>query len=328
MRDVARMAGVSLKTVSRVVNDEPGVSPVTAARVHRSISYLGFRRNDIAHTLRKQVSSATVGLVIEDLGNPFYSQMARAVESVATEHDFMLIAVSSEEDPDRERNFVAALIRRRVDGLLVVPASNEHAFLTEEMRMGMPVVFLDRPPLGFHGDTVLLDNRVGARTAVEHLIAQGHRRIAMVGDLPRIWTAIERHQGYVEALRAHGLPEDPSLVRLGSHDTVMAEAATRELLATAGPTAIFAGNNRSCIGVLRSVAASQRQVAVIGFDDFELADMLVPPATVIASDPAEMGRVAAELLFSRLAGEDGPPQRVVLPVRLICRGSGEIRPQG
>jgi LacI family transcriptional regulator len=325
MRDVAEVSGVSLKTVSRVVNDEAGVSTATAERVRRSISQLGFRRNDIAHSLRKRVSSSTLGLVIEDLANPFYSLVARAVESVARSHDCMLIAVSSEEDPARERELLAALVRRRVDGLLVVPACDDHSFLSTEMHMGTPVVFLDRPPTGIDADVVLLDNRNGAYMAVQHLIDQGHRRVAMVGDLAEIWTATERLRGYREAMHENGLAVGSGLVRLGSHDISTAEAVTRDLLAEERPTAIFAGNNLTCIGVLRAIQSTGQQVAVVGFDDFELADMLALPATVVAHDPAEMGRVAAELLFARLAGDDSPAQRVVMPVRLVRRGSGEIR---
>ena len=326
MRDVAQASGVSLKTVSRVVNDEAGVSPRTAARVRGVIAALGFRRNDIAHTLRKRLSSATVGLVIEDLANPFYSLLARAVESVARAHGCMLIAVSSEEDPARERELLATLVRRRVDGLLIVPASEDHGFLVPEVRMGMPVVFVDRPPAGIEADVVVLDNRTGARMAVEHLLRHGHRRIGMVGDLREIWTAKERLHGYRDALDSAGLAPGPGLMRLGLHDAASAEAATRDLLAEERPTAIFAGNNRICIGVLRAVAGWGIPVAVVGFDDFELSDLLALPATVVCHDPAEMGRVAAELLFGRPPGEGEPPRRVVLPVRLIERGSGEVPP--
>jgi LacI family transcriptional regulator len=326
MRDVAEASGVSLKTVSRVVNEEAGVSPDTAGRVRKAIVALGFRRNDIAHTLRKRVSSATVGLVIEDLANPFYSLIARAVESVGRAHGCMLIAVSSEEDPARESELLAALVRRRVDGLLVVPASDDHGFLAPEMQMGMPVVFVDRPPAGIEADVVLLDNRAGARMAVDHLLRRGHRRVGMVGDLRGIWTARERLHGYEEALESAGLAPGPDLMRLGLHDAASAEAATLDLLAEERPTAIFAGNNRICIGVLRAVAAWSAPVAVVGFDDFELSDMLALPASVVCSDPAEMGRVAAELLFGRLLGDKELPRRVVLPVHLIERGSGEVPP--
>src|SRR5919106_6147252 len=182
MRDVASRAGVSLKTVSRVINDEPGVAVATAARVGDAIDELGFQRNDLARTLRQGRSSGTLGLVIEDVANPFYSAIAQAVEAAARARGFMLITGSCEEDADRERELVQALLRRRVDALLLVPASRDHAYLARVLGAGTPVVFIDRPPEGTEADTVLLDNLGGARAAVDHLLAQGHRRIAFVAD--------------------------------------------------------------------------------------------------------------------------------------------------
>jgi LacI family transcriptional regulator len=322
MNDVARTAGVSLKTVSRVVNGETGVSPATIARVLAAIDELQFRRNDIASSLRRQSTSASIGLVIEDLANPFYSLVARAVEDVATERGCLLIAGSSEESPELERQLVSALLGRRVDGLIIVPAAHEHGYLTQELRAGTPVVFLDRPPTGIEADTVLLDNEGGARAAVSHLIGQGHRRIACVADLSTIWTASERLRGHRSALDAAGIDLDPTLVRLNSHDVSQAERATRELLALpAPPTAIFAANNRNCVGVLRALRSAKAEVALVGFDDFELADLL--GVSVIAHEPAELGRIAARLLFERLDGSMAPPQSVVVPTRLVLRGSGE-----
>src|SRR3954468_21936091 len=168
MRDVALAAGVSLKTVSRVINDEPGVASATADRVAAAISELGFQRNDLARSLRQGRSSSTLGLVIEDVANPFYSAIAQAVEAEARDHGYMLITASCEEDPARERELVQALLRRRVDALLLVPASRDHEYLA---RNEIPVVFLDRPPTGLDADCVLLDNLGGARSAVEHLLA-------------------------------------------------------------------------------------------------------------------------------------------------------------
>jgi LacI family transcriptional regulator, galactose operon repressor len=325
MRDVARAAGVSLKTVSRVVNDEPGVGPAAKARVRVAIERLGFRRNDLARSLRKGSSSATVGLVIEDLDNPFYAAVARSVERVARHHHHLIIVISSEEDPERERESVIALVRRRVDGLVIVPSARDHRYLLDELRMGIPMVFVDRPPRGIEADVILLDNEGGARRAVEHLLAQGHRRIAFVGDPPTVFTCQERLRGYRRALEDRGVVPGPDLVCLGAHDVDQAEAATRGLLALPDPpTAIFAQNNRSCIGALRAVRGSRPSRAVVGFDDFELADMLPVPATVIGHDPGLLGRLAAELLFARLAGDLRPPQRIVVPVQLVVRGSGEI----
>jgi LacI family transcriptional regulator len=326
MHDVARTAGVSLKTVSRVVNGEPGVGPTTHARVRGAIESLGFRRNDLARSLRKGSSSATVGLVIEDLDNPFYAAMARSVERVARHHDHLIILISSEEDPARERDSVIALVRRQVDGLVIVPSARDHRYLHSELRTGTPFVFVDRPPQGIEADVILLDNVGGANQAMEHLLRQGHRRIGFVGDPPTVFTSHERLRGYRQALERWGVPPDDSIVCLSAHDVDQAEAATHGLLALPDPpTAIFAQNNRNCIGALRAARQRGVRVAVVGFDDFELADMLPVPATVIGHDPGQMGRLAAELLFARLAGDSRPPQRIVVPVRLVVRGSGEVR---
>jgi LacI family transcriptional regulator len=325
MRDVAREAQVSLKTVSRVVNHEGGVRPDTAARVATAIAALGFRRNDMARVLRQGQASRTIGLVIEDVANPFYSAITRAVEQVARKRGYLLIAGSSDEDPAAERELLRLLCERRVDGLLVVPAGGDHRFLLPELRMGTAAVFMDRPAGSLDADTILIDNVGGARGAVEHLLARGHRRIGMVGDAGTIFTATERRRGYVEAVAAAGIPVDEALLRLGSHDAVAADAAARALLALPDPpTAIFAGNNRITIGALRAIRAARPGTALVGFDDFELADLL--SITVVAHSPAEMGRQAAELLCRRLDGDRSPPQRIVLPTRLIPRGSGELSP--
>src|ERR671916_317411 len=175
IRDVAERAGVSLKTVSRVINAESGVTPATAGRVTDAIAELGFERNDLARSLRHGRSSHTLGLVIEDVSNPFYSAVAQAVEAAARDRGFLLITASAREDAVRERELVAALERRRVDSLLLIPAGPDHRYMD-----GVRAVFLDRPPRGIEADTVLLDNVGGARAAVEHLIAHGHTRIACV----------------------------------------------------------------------------------------------------------------------------------------------------
>ena len=324
MKDVAHAAGVSLKTVSRVVNGEPGVGAETARRVTQSIVRLGFRRNDLARSLRR--SSATLGLIIEDLANPFYSAIARAVEDMARRQGYVVITASSEESPERERELVATLISRQVEGLLLVPAAKDHDYLRPELSLGTEVVFLDRPPGGIDADVVLLDNAGGARAGVEHLLAQGHRRIGLLGDPPPVYTVFERVAGYRAALEAWGVPVDESLIRLDAHLVGQAERSTRELLELSDPpTALFAANNRASVGAVRAISPARARVALVGFDDFELADMLPVPVTVVRHDPIEMGRRAAELLFARLAGDDRPPQRIVLDTELVVRGSGEVR---
>jgi LacI family transcriptional regulator len=323
MNDVAQAAGVSLKTVSRVVNAESGVGVATAERVTEAISELGFRRNELARSLRRVHASATLGLVIEDLANPFYSMIARAVEEVAGDRRYIVITASSEESAERERELMATLLSRRVDGLLLVPAAHDHSYLRPELAMGVQVVFLDRPPSGLEADAVLLDNAGGARAGVEHLLAQGHRRIGLIGDPPELYTLAERVKGYRAALAARGVEFDERLLRLGAHDVGQAEMSTRALLQLPDPpTAIFAANNRASVGVLRALKATEARIALVGFDDFELADMLPVPFTVVRHDPAELGRRAAELLFGRLDGDGGPPRTVILRTELMVRGSG------
>ncbi|MEA2230180.1 MAG: LacI family transcriptional regulator [Solirubrobacteraceae bacterium] len=326
MRDVAERAGVSLKTVSRVINDEVGVAAGTAERVGAAIAELGFERNDLAASLRHGQSSGTLGLVIEDVANPFYSAVAQAVETAARDRGLLLITASAREDPERERELVTALMRRRVDALLMVPAGPDHRYVLA--RGGrIPAVFVDRPPEAIDADSVLADDAGGARRGIEHLLARGHTRIAFVADAADLYTARERLRGYREALAAAGLRADPVLVQTGNRNAMDAQAAVERLLALPGgrrPTAILAANNRNTVGAVRAIVAHDHQPALVGFDDFELADVL--GVTVMRSDPGLMGERAAGLAFARLDGDDRPPQRLTIPTTLIVRGSGEVAP--
>nr|WP_082310797.1 LacI family DNA-binding transcriptional regulator [Nonomuraea sp. SBT364] len=322
MKDVASAAGVALKTVSRVVNGEPGVHPATADRVRAAIESLGYSRNESARVLRRG-RTATIGLVIEDVADPFYASLSRAVEDVAAAYGCLLLSGSSSEEPARERELVRTFCTRRVDGLIVVPAGDDHSYLRPELDAGTPAVFADRPPgPGVDVDTVLSDNAGGAALATRHLMACGHSRIAFLGDDPSIYTAARRLHGYRAAL---GGLQDERLVamRPPSLDSVRSDLE-RMLALEHPPTAVFTGNGRLTVTVLRALAG--RPMALVGFDDFELADLLVPGVTVVAQDPAGMGRTAAELLFRRLAGDTGPSEHPLLPVRLVPRGSGELPP--
>jgi LacI family transcriptional regulator len=322
MRDVAQMAGVSLKTVSRVINAEAGVTPATAERVTAAIAELGFERNDLAASLRSGRSSSTLGLVIEDVANPFYSAVAQAVEAAARDRGFLLITASAREDATRERELVAALLRRRVDALLIVPAGPDHRYIAAA---SSHPVFLDRPPLGIDADTVLLDDLGGARSVVEHLIAHGHTRIGCVADDAELYTMRQRITGYREALIAAGIEYDPSLLSTGTRDVAGAHAAVARLLALPdAPTALFTANNRNTIGALHALADAPRPVALAGFDDFELADLL--GTTVVRADPWKLGEQGAALAFARLDGDDRPPLTVTIPTELVTRGSGERTP--
>ncbi len=335
MNDVAAHAGVSLKTVSRVVNGDAAVIEDTRAKVQRSIAELGFRRNDSARQLRTGRTSG-IGLILEDVADPFYSTLTRAVEQVAAAHGCLLFTGSCDDDPGQEQKLALALCARRVDGLLIVPAAADHTYLAPELEAGLPAVFLDRPPINLSADVVLTDNVGGARSGIAHLIGSGHRRIGYLGDTPSIFTAAQRLEGYRSAMAEHGLPVDERWILMGRPDEAQLRGDLERLLT--GPdrvTALFTGNNRLTVAVLRELArtgapltrAPSDRPALVGFDDFELADLVVPGITVVAQDPAGLGRVAAELLFDRLAGLTAPPRRLTLPTSIIARGSGETPPR-
>lgn len=326
MKDVAARADVGLKTVSRVVNGETGVSADTERRVREAIFALGFRRNDSARILRKG-RTASIGLVLEDLADPFYAPLSRAVEEAARAHGALLINGSSAEDPERERELVLALCARRVDGLVIVPAGDDHRYLEPEITAGVATVFVDRPPGRIAADLVLTDSFSGARDGVAHLIAHGHRRIGYIGDRPGIHTAGERLRGYQAAMAEAGLPVHESWIAPGPTGAERVQAAAESMLSGTEPvTALFTGNNRVTVTVVRVLTRHQHRVALVGFDDFELADLLSPPVTVVAQEPARLGRGAARLLFRRLEGADDAPHLVTEPTRLIPRGSGELAP--
>lgn len=330
MREVAALAGVSIKTVSRVINGEPAVSSDLMIRVTAAIERLDYRHNMTASSLRRADGrTATIGVVLEDVANPFSSALHRAIEDVAVERSVLVLAGSSDEDENRERQLIAAFTSRRVDGLVIQPASHDHSFLIAERKAGTAIVFVDRPPAFFDADTVVTDNAAGVRRGVRHLIGHGHKKVGYLGDLHTIATAAQRYQGYVAELAAQRMTVDERFVRLDTSGIARAEAAVTELLEGSDPpTALFTAQNLITIGAFRTLRrlGLHRKIALVGFDDILLADLLEPAITVVAQDPAAIGRTAAQMLFRRLDGDRSPAQHQVVPTRLIARGSGEIRP--
>jgi LacI family transcriptional regulator len=332
MRDVAALASVSIKTVSRVVNGEVGVSDELTDRVERAARQLDYRPNLTASSLRRGGRGPGVlGLVLEDVANPFFSAVHRAVDDAAAERGLAVMATSLDEDPVKEREVARTLIARGIDGLVIVPAGFDHSYLHSEMQAGLAVVFVDRPPRFLDADTVLATNRSGARGAVQHLVAAGHRRIAFLGDQADIATAGDRLKGYADALRSAGIGIDEQLVVRDLHSRATAEQATERLLqlpADQAPTALFSSQNLVTVGAIHTLHRHglQHRIALVGFDDLDLADVLDPGVTVVAQDPYAMGRVAAESIFARLDGYTGPSQHRTISTRLIIRGSGEIPP--
>ena len=297
MKEVAAVSGVSISTVSRVLSGDTAVKADRVTRVLDAVDLLGYQRNDVASTLRRaDRGSASIGLILEDVANPFFSAVHRGVEDIARPHGVVTLAGSSDEDPEQERRLAAAFTARRVDGLIVVPAGDDHAYLLRERAAGMPLVFLDRPPRLLESDTVLTDNAGGARLAVEHLLAAGHRRIAFLGGREPIHTAIERRRGYLDALRDHAIAVPSELVCTDLHDAAAARQAARTLLLGPDPpSAIFSAQNLLTIGALRALheLAARHTVAHVGFDDIPLSDVVDPGLTVVAQDPYALGRTAA-----------------------------------
>jgi LacI family transcriptional regulator, galactose operon repressor len=330
MREVAALAGVSLKTVSRVINTEPAVSADVRSRVLAAIERLDYRHDHAASSLRRSDrKTSTIGVLLEDVANPFSSALHREIEDVALRRGVLVLAGSSDEDEAREQQLIAAFTSRRVDGLIIVPASHDHSYLLSERRAGTSMVFVDRPAAFLDADSILTDNQAGIRQGIDHLVAHGHRRIGYLGDLVTITTAAERYRGYEEALASNGIAIDPELVRLNVHGLERAEAAAYQMLTLPQPpTALLTGQNLLTIGTSRALHKLElhHRIALVGFDDVLLADLLEPAITVIAQDPSAMGRKAAEQLFRRIDGDQSPSVHVVVPTRLIARGSGELAP--
>jgi LacI family transcriptional regulator, galactose operon repressor len=327
MRDVAGVAGVSVATVSRVINGND-VRDDLAAKVRDAIDVLGYRRDLMAMTLRRSDRvSASIGIIIEDVSNPFFAAVQRGVEEVARERGVITFASSSDDDALRERELADTLSARGVDGLVIAPSGGDQSYLARERDSGVALVFVDRPPRFFDGDSVVSDNFGGARAGVTHLIASGHRRIGFLGDRQTIHTAAERLRGYRQALADHGIAAALELERVDLATSASALDATRDLLGSPQPpTALFTGQNLITIGAIHALRAMGREndVALVGFDDIPMGDALQPAVSVVAQEPLTSGRQAAELLFSRVDGYVGPARTVVVPTTLIARGSGEL----
>src|SRR5829696_7116322 len=254
MKDVAALSGVSLKTVSRVVNHEPGVSAGVRERVERAVTRLDYSHNVHASNLRRASGrTGTVGALLQDVSNSFSASLLRSLEDVARARQTAVLAASLDEEPDREIALVRGLVARRVDGLVLMPATSRQEYLASELRAGLPTVFVDRLPHGVDADSVTVDNLLGARHAVEHLVEHGHRRIVALGDLSVIQTAADRLRGYREVMSSAGVPAADTVELADLRTSEAAEQAVRRLFRAApAPTAIFAGRNDLAVGAVRA----------------------------------------------------------------------------
>jgi LacI family transcriptional regulator len=317
LADVAARAGVSLKTASRAVNGEYGVAAATAEKVHEAARSLGFRPNHIARSLASTRTSSAVALVISSVSDPFFAAVAGAVEAVLTPRDLQLVSASHGDDAERQRRLVRALVERRVDALVLVPAPGDASYLRSEIDHGLVVVSIDRPLVGASVDTVTIDNQAAAHAVVAEFLAAGHRRIAAVGNDGRLWTMRQRHEGYLRALTEAGVAVDRRLMELDCRDIREAEAAVAAMLRLPDPpTAIFAAQNLAGRGAIRAMLGVGRTVDLAVFDEVSDPDLLViKPVVVVESDAVHLGAVAAQMTMERLDGLTDPPREVVLPAR-------------
>ncbi len=322
--DVAREADVSLKTASRVLNGAPGLAPATAKQVRAVMSRLGYRPNELARGLKGR-RSAAIGMVVPNLADPFSASAVQAVQQVARRNGHVVMLTSSGGDEALEREELETLVRRQVDGLIIAPADGRNNTVESFLAANIPVVAFDRPINNRGIDRITVTNRDAVREATEHLLSHGYRRILAIGPRPHLYTGSERVAGYVSTMkRAHRKKE----TYLVEHETDLTPEIIRGLLMS-GPgklEAILTLNGITTMLVLRVLRQLGKRVgtdiALISFDDFELAEILTPSLTVVRQPAAELGRRAAELLFTRMHAKNAlPHQEIVLSTTFHIRES-------
>lgn len=327
VKDVAKLAGVSPMTVSRTIAGGQNVRPEIQARVLEAVQALGYHRNDNARRMRVSKGSGLVGVAITNLANPYYANFALGVEEVAAQHGLRIIIGSTGEDTDRERQLVADFLGRQVEGLVLVPAGGDTKHLQVQALGGTPLVLASRALDGVDADTVLVDDVGGAHAGTTALLQAGHRRIAYLGNVASVSTGHRRYAGFCRALQDYGVPLDRALVKRGQQDVEAAQVSMSALLDLEDPpTAVFCANNRNTIGALKAIGARIRDhgvpeagPAIVSFDDFELAELMPVPVTVIDHDARELGRESARLLFARMTagGAAAATREIEMPTQLI-----------
>jgi DNA-binding LacI/PurR family transcriptional regulator len=323
--DVAKKAGVSVATVSRVLNDSPHVRPSVKRKVLRAVKTLNYQPNRTAQRLRAK-QSKVIGLIISDIQNPFFTAAVRGIEDVAYHNGYSLVLCNSDEDPAKEKLYVDVMRAEAVAGVIIASASEAESQIGDLLDARIPVVALDRRIKDRRIDSVLTTNAQGAYAAVTHLIGLGHRCIGFIGLPLTRTTGRERFEGYQRALRENNLPVVRARIRIsdakqqGGHD-----AALDLLVSQPGLTALFAANNLTTLGALGAIRERGLKIpddiSIIGFDDMPWATLLQPPITAIAQPTYELGQQAAELLLARLKDPGKPVSHVQLNTTLIVRGS-------
>jgi LacI family transcriptional regulator len=322
LKNVAMAAGVSYQTVSRAVNGYAEIHPDTRQRILQIAEELGYRPNRLAGSLRSAYSKV-IGLIVSDIENGYFAEVAAGVEAEATAEGYSVILANTGEDIARERAAVTSLFERRVDGLVIAPAEGDHAFLETDLPRSFPVVAFNRMLPHPRYGAVLSENEAGAQMAVEHLIARGHRKIGAIVASPSLITSRERLNGFRSAMRAANLPIKPEWVATGTIYPEGARLAASKIFAGRDhPTGLLTSSQRITEGVLLALRKlglkHGRDVDIVGFDNFPWAALLEPPLTLVAQETHQIGRQAVRMLLGMIAGTSGP-STVRLPTRLVAR---------
>lgn len=321
---VARLAGVGIGTASRVLNNEGYVSERTAAKVKAVIEQLGYKPNEVARNLKVRRSGA-IGIVVPDLSDPFIATCVQAAQSVIRSSGNISILTFSEGSPEIEAQEIDYLIRRQIDGILIIPAGGDSDHLASSALSRTPLVSFDQPIPGRHVDAVLVKNKEGAMAGAQHLIFHGHRRIVAIGVNKHLHSIAKRTEGYREVMKRAELT--PKVYTVAPEQEAVAAQLEVLMNEKKPPTAIFSLNGLTSIFLLTALAkqgiAIPDQVALVGFDDLQLAELLAPPLTVVRQPAALLGADAATLLLERMAARatPAPGRRVTLDTELVIRRS-------
>lgn len=333
IKDVARQAGVSIATVSRVLNDKESVDPALRKKVLAATAALGFRANRLARNFRKR-SARAIALVVPDIKNPFFAAVAHEIEQAAFQQGYTLLICNTNDNLERQTQYFDLLAEEAVAGVIVCTANEHRSHLEVEQAMsrGIAVVAIDRRLENVPIDLVLSDNFGGARQATSHLFALGHRRIGVVTGSDDFAPARERRMGFEQAFRDHGLSLDPALIKVTDFRDTGAETATHELWALPErPTAIFVSSGNQATGVLRALntvgARIPNDVSVIVFDDLDWASAFHPPITAVEQNTGQIGATAVNLLMRRFAEPTASAEERRVPVRLNIRRSSAAPPR-
>ncbi|MEX0720745.1 MAG: LacI family DNA-binding transcriptional regulator [Balneolaceae bacterium] len=324
---IAEAAGVSTATVSRVLNGSDKVKENTAEHVMKFVEKMNYRPNHVARRMKVKTSdSLVIGLIITDIGNPFFSNVAKGIEDVAFQNKHIMMICNTNEDSEKEKFFLNSMLSEKVSGVIVVPSTGNADFLEKLVNEGFPMVMVDRKPKNLNIDSVSLNNEAGGYLATKRLIDNGHERIAIICGIEGLSNTEDRLQGYKNALNDAGIPVFKELIVHGNYIESGGRNAMKELLSLAvPPTAIFSTNNLMTLGCIKELyerkVSIPDEMALIGFDDSTWAEALIPPLTTVKQPGHELGVNAAELLIKKLNNGSSSTMDIVLNPELVIRES-------